>query len=182
MHAELECSNIDGVHPPEHRHRIRAAANARLAEDGRIPLPAFRHFDAKLNFYKDSNLVNIEVLGKRFRTHLHKKVEHDVPEGTLRAYTLLRRSADISILGDLGERSVIYLADLWHLLLLHNSGEESLLIDTGRPNICYVRDVTDTLIWTVYLEYRRDYGAWCIGASPVTCPTKWSEGTRVLSR
>jgi len=119
-----------------------------------------------------------------FRSRMLSKSGVSQPETVLCCHRLIRKSADGSILAELGgeEQAETTLLAIWLLLTRQPTGEKSqegaLSIDNSFSNIFYVRDV-DGVLCAVRVGYRGD--GWGLLIQSVG-QVKWDAGTLVFSR
>ncbi len=146
----------------------------------KVSTTATEKFAAAEHFKKGTTKgVQIAWLGDDFKSAFGKKVEENVPAGSLLVHTLLRASLDPPIITALGDNHETTLAELWQLLAAQPNGENGTLLTNGYANIFYIRDTEGTL-WAVGALWSSD--GWDVYANSVEDPCRWGSGFQVLSR
>ena len=125
--------------------------------------------------------VKISYLNKNFQEWFLDIVEGCVGGTTLRCQKLRISSLDESIVAELGGKckAVVALSELYATMLQQGDGKAGLLHTDGGANVLYVFDING-LLRAVYVSWYG--GGWYVFADPVGFPSRWSDGSHILSR
>lgn len=122
----------------------------------------------------------LSSVGWNFTEHFLGVVEENVPEVSLKGWTL-RYSADdrslINILGGEEKATVSRLTYVYRLMEMGETGPSHL---DGRSNVAYVRSPIDRKLWAVHWSVNGAH-EWTIGAVYVPHPDMdWRSGSRLF--
>lgn len=123
----------------------------------------------------------LTAVGWNFSHHFLAVIEKDVPETTIRGWTLLSATGDISIIESLGGERKAPLSFLAHVHQLMEMGENGPSHVDWRSNFAYVRSPIDRKLWAIHwsMNYHHE---WTIGA--VVVPHRyvdWPSGSRLFT-
>ncbi len=147
-----------------------------------VPVPAQKRFVAKDHFVVNAGedaRVKISYLGDNFCANFLDKIENPAEEKSLAVSKLLKKSLDLPILGELGDKAETQLSQMFALMSEQPDGEGGTLLTNGAANIFYIRDKNNKF-WAVYCYWVGD--GWCAFAGSVEYPYEWLGGGRVFSR
>jgi hypothetical protein len=122
--------------------------------------------------FKEGGIIGgrrLGSLGLNFVQHFIGLVEGDVPEVSLKAWTLLYASGDqalIEVLGGEERAAVPFLAYIYRLMEMGESGPSHL---DGRSNFAYMRSAIDHRLWAVHWSVNHA-NEWTVGAVYVPHP------------
>ena len=134
--------------------------------------------------FKEGNRIGgrtLNAIGLNFREHFLGVVEQNVPEATLKGWTLLYDADDTSLIDALGgERNAAALF-LGHIYSLMEMGENGPSHVDWRSNFAYVRSPIDHRLWAVHWSMNYD-NEWSIGAVLVPHPEiGWRSDSRLFA-
>jgi hypothetical protein len=121
----------------------------------------------------------LSAVGWNFLDHFSKVVEENVPEVTLKGWTLRYTGYDESHIKALGgsEKAAVPLAHIHRLMELGELGPSHL---DWQSNFAYVRSPIDHKLWAVHW-YVNDANEWVIGAVVIPHPEiDWRPNSRLF--
>jgi hypothetical protein len=133
--------------------------------------------------FKEGNRIGghtLTTIGWNFRDHFLAVVEQNVPEATLKGWTLLYTAGDASIIEALGGEQKAPLSFLGYVYRLMEMGENGPSHVDWRSNFAYVRSPIDHRLWAIHwsLNYENE---WTIGAVLVPHPViDWPSDSRLF--
>ncbi|MBI4029779.1 hypothetical protein HY373_01210 [Candidatus Berkelbacteria bacterium] len=156
---------------------------------GEVELPAISPFDAGAHFVvtPDKEGENAEPvfgwLGDDVRRLVEGSMETGVAETTLRVHMLKKPSVDSLIIAELGGEKVVTTTwgQMYEVMKRQGHDQPDDLLTDGCTNIFYIR-CSDGAIRAVGCRWRSYFGYWHVYANPITDPSGWLDGNRVVSR
>jgi hypothetical protein len=133
--------------------------------------------------FKEGNRIGgytLTAIGWNFRDHFLAVVEQNVPEATLKGWTLLYTAEDTSIIEALGGEQKAPLSFLGYVYRLMEMGENGPSHVDWRSNFAYVRSPIDHRLWAIHwsMNYENE---WTIGAVVVPHPEiGWRFDSRIF--
>ncbi len=141
-------------------------------------------FIVKDNFVvntKDSAVVRIFCIGKKFKDWFINKIEDPFTASIICGRDLTKDSIDEPILNELGgqEKAETSLTEIFVMMKNQANGSAGNLLTNGYSNIFYVRDI-DNVLRAVGVFW--DGFGWYVCAYSVESSDEWCAGSRVFSR
>ena len=144
---------------------------------GRVILPSIDRFVVADNFKLRREIYNID---ERFTRSFLKKVEGPADAAEIVTYKA-KVAYEAAIILELGERCIMTLGQLFHLIICQGNGEEGFLLNQGEVNTIYTLDCNGTLA-SVSVYWDSDRTGWHVqGGSHLTCGML-ADARQVLSR
>lgn len=121
------------------------------------------------------------AVGWNFRDHFLAIVEQNVPEATLKGWTLLHTAGDTSIIRSLGGEQKAPLSFLAYVYHLMEMGENGPCYVNWQSNFAYLRSPIDHRLWAIHWSMNYE-DEWTIGAVLVPHPyVVWPPGARLFN-
>ena len=133
--------------------------------------------------FKEGNRIGghtLTAIGWNFRDHFLAVVEQNVPEATLKGWTLLYTAGDTSIIEALGGEQKTPLSFLGYVYRLMEMGENGPSHVDWQSNFAYVRSPIDHKLWAIHWSMNSE-NEWTIGAVLVPHPViDWPSDSRLF--
>lgn len=133
--------------------------------------------------FKEGNRIGghtLTAIGWNFRDHFLAVVEQNVPDATLKGWTLLYTAGDTSIIEALGGEQKIALSCLGYVYRLMEMGESGPSHVDWRSNFAYLRSPIDDRLWAIHWS-KNSENEWTIGAVVVPHPAiGWPADSRLF--
>lgn len=132
--------------------------------------------------FKEGNMIGgreLTAIGRNFSEHFLGVVEPNVPETTLKGWTLLHYADDVSLIGALGgeQKASLSLGHIYHLMEMGENGPSHV---NWQSNFAYVRSPIDQRLWAIHWSVNY-HNEWSIGAVLVPHPDiGWSSNSRLF--
>lgn len=143
------------------------------------PIEEFVSADA----FREGNRIGgytLTAIGMNFSDHFLAIVERNVPEVTLKGWTLLHTAGDTSIIESLGGEKNAPLSFLAYVYHLMETGEDGPCHVNWQSNFAYLRSPINRRLWAIHWSMNYEH-EWTMGAVLVPHPyVGWPPGARLF--
>jgi hypothetical protein len=161
--------------------------NSRLRRIDSVSVPAVSSFSGQETFGVAEPVIKRRTpYNDVFDRLLLRKTERSVPSAKMTTHALGEETTSLDLvqlyLPTLGYESELFLAHIWHLLILQPAGEEGILLTDGYANVFHVRVAFTGLLalgasWKDGWEINADTRIDAVNHQIV----RWRAGCRVFS-